>query len=131
MRFREYRAEDKPALEAMYRAQGFAYEFPDIDDSRLWITRMVLVDDEDKPLQAVLGRLTSEAFFIFDPKVASPVTQMRRFVSLQEAACESGRRAGVDSVHCWLPPEVKETFGPQLERLGWLEYEWATFARSL
>jgi hypothetical protein len=132
MQLRDYRPSDRPALEAMFRAQGYEYVLPDISDEKLFITRLILVDEHDKPVQAVLGRLTSEAYFLEDPKSAGPVIRMRRFLALEEAACDRGRRAGLDSVHVWLPPEVETTkFGSQLERLNWKEFTWRTFCKEL
>ena len=114
----------------MLRAQGYEYTLPELDYSPLFITRLVL-EDEGKPVQALFGRLTSEAYFLEDPESSTPQTRMRRFLFLHHAACDIARSAGIDSVHVWLPPQIKEKFGPQLERLGWNEYVWPTYAKHL
>src|SRR5271163_3470737 len=112
MRYREYKPEDRPALEAMHAAQGFDYEFPDVDDPRhLWITRMVITNESGRPTQAILGKLTSEAFYIEDSNAHSIETRVRRFLTLQHIAENDGKQAGMDSVHIWLPPELEKTFG--------------------
>jgi len=130
MTIRGYQAEDKEALEQMHRKQGFAYSLPDLDDPSLWISRDVLLDGAGKPAQAILGRLTAEAYFL-DSGEASAHVRIRRFLALHRRACERGKAAGMDSVHVWLPPEIKETFGRQLEKLGWVEYVWPTYMKAL
>src|SRR5208282_2663447 len=131
MRYREYQASDRPILEEMQRAQGYDYKLPPLNDRKLWITRMVILDEKGVPCQAILGRLTSEAFYLDFPDAMSPVARMRRFLSLHQLAASEGRAAGMDSVHVWLPPEIKDKFGGQLERLGWVEYTWPTFVKHL
>jgi len=88
-------------------------------------------NEEGKAVQALLGRLTSEAYFLEEPSSASPSVRMRRFLALHSRACEEGREAGVDSVHAWLPPEVSEKFGSQLCKLGWTQYTWPVFMKRL
>jgi len=129
-RIRPYRKEDEAALRAMHAAQGLDYELPDVDHP-LFFSRTVLVNEKDEPIRAVLGRLTSEAFFLEYPDQGSEFTRMREFLKLQEAACADGRARGIDSVHVWLPPEMKYTFGAQLCRVGWEHHTWLSFARRL
>jgi hypothetical protein len=126
---RPYQPSDKPAIEEMFRAQGFDYGLPD-PDGPLFIVRMVL-EENGKPVQALLGRLTSEAYLLFDPNAASPVTHMRRFLGLHQKACEAAQKAGIDSVNVWLPPKVSKLFGGQLERLGWKNYIWPSYMRKI
>lgn len=131
MNVRDYQQSDFPALQAMHTAQGFEYQLPDLSDSGLWITRKVMTEDGGRPVGAILGRLTSEAFYLDNPKVTSPAMRMRRFLALHEVAASEGKKAGVDSVHVWLPPEVEKKFGNQLARLGWVQFTWPTFVKSL
>jgi len=130
MNLREYQAKDKPFLEQMHRFQGFDYELPELDAPNLWVTRMVLTDAEDQPVSAILGRITSEAYFL-DYPTSPNLERMRNFVALHELACEVGRRSGIDSTHVWLPPEVEKSFGEQLEKLGWEKFMWASYMKSL
>ena len=64
MNVRDYQQSDFPALQAMHTAQGFEYQLPDLSDSGLWITRRVMTEDGRRPVGAILGRLTSEAFYL-------------------------------------------------------------------
>jgi hypothetical protein len=130
MVLRDYKDSDRAALEQMKQEQGHNYTLPSLSDSKLWISRKVLADDNDIPIQALLGRLTSEAYFLFHP-TENGMMVMRRFLSLHEACCDAGRAAGLDSVHCWLPPDVDLKFGSQLQRLGWINYIWPTYCKSL
>lgn len=131
MELRDYIPEDAAALKEMHKAQGFDYELPNLDNPLLWITRKVLVNGDGKPVQALLGRLTSEAYFLEGRPEENHVKRLRNFLLLEDSAREAGRRAGLDSVHVWLPEEIQKTFGNQLERLGWKQYLWASYARQL
>lgn len=130
MLIRDFIASDEAALCKMHAEQGFGYQLPDLLDPRLWITQKVLVDGNDNPQKAILGRLTSEVFFLDFPE-QNEFTRMRRFLSLYEAACEEGRRCGMDSIHAWIPPALEEKFGNRLERLGWTKYTWPVYMRRL
>lgn len=131
MELRDFRDEDSEWLKRMHHEQGYDYSLPSLSDPRLWIVRKVLADDNGKPVQAVLGRLTSEAYFLESPSDASPTVRFRRFLLMHNAAIEAGRAAGVDSVHIWLPKEIEGKFGKQLKRLGWKNYLWPSYALNL
>jgi hypothetical protein len=47
MRIRNYTAADIVALRRLHAAQGFGYPFPDLD-SPLFVTKLVIEDDEDE-----------------------------------------------------------------------------------
>ena len=47
MRVRSYRGEDLEALRAIHAAQGFGYEFPELENP-LFLTKLVLVDQNEK-----------------------------------------------------------------------------------
>lgn len=131
MIIRDFQPSDEMSLRRMHAAQGYGYELPDLLDPRLWIVQKVLEDKEGKPVKAILGRLTSEAMFLDYPGTENDFTRMRRFMVLQDVACEEGRRMGMDSVHVWLPPELKAQFGERLERMGWIQFTWPSFMRRL
>lgn len=131
MKIRNYRNEDAPALKAMLAAQRFDYELPDLTDPKsLFITRLV-IEKDSKPVAAVLGRLTSEAYFLENPESGTDIERARRFLILHGRAIQMGREAGIDSIHVWLPPEVQKKFGPQLESLGWEQFTWPVYERRI
>jgi len=131
MVYRDYMPSDRPALLAMKEAQGFQYDLPDLDDPRLWISRKVLVNQFGRPIAAILGQLTSEAFLLDSQTDAGPYKRMRRILSLYELACEEARSCGMETTHAWLAPDIKDKFGDQLMRLGWREHTWASFSKAL
>lgn len=131
MELRDFREEDSDALQQMHREQGYDYSLPSLTDPRLWIVRKVLTDNDGRPIQAVLGRLTSEAYFLESSTESTPATRLRRFLLMHDAALQAGRAAGVDSVHVWLPTEIEGKFGNQLQRLGWKQYLWPSYAREI
>jgi hypothetical protein len=131
MRYREYQSSDLPAILSMHRAQGFEYELPRMDDPKLWLSRMVILNESGRPCQSILGRLTSEWYYLDDPEAFSPAARMRRFLTLQEIAVSESKHAGMDTAHVWIPPQVQDKFGPQLERLGWQQFTWPTFVRQI
>ena len=129
---REYEPRDAAILRAMHAADAFDYVLPD-PENPLWITRQVLEVD-GRGVMAVLGRLTSEAYLLEDPaerERSSPVSRMRRILSLAHVAEIDARSRGIDSAHAWLAPEIAEKFGPQLERMGWLPAKWAAYVKEL
>ena len=130
MIIRDFIPSDEMSLRRMHAAQGFGYELPDLLDPRLWITQKILADKNGNPEKAILGRLTSETFFLDFPG-ENEFTRMRRFLSLYESACEDGRRCGMDSIHAWIPPELETKFGDRLERMGWTKYTWPVYMRKL
>lgn len=128
---RDYEPSDYPFLVSMYRAQGFDYDLPDINDPRLWISRKVMVNPAGRPVAAAMGQITSEAFLLEDPNDANAYKRMRRIVSLYEVACEEARLCGMQTTHAWLAPEIADQFGDQLKRLGWKQHLWPSFSKEI
>ena len=83
-----------------------------------------------QPEMAILLRLTSEAYFLFDRDAGTAKERWEKFLLVHEAARVTAERAGIDDVQCWLPPEVPKGFERRLKRLGWCPNEWRCFWRS-
>lgn len=129
MMVRDYCRGDRAALDAMHAAKNLACRMPDLDDPRLWITRKVMVDDQDRPQCAVALRFSSEGFYWSVPNGALPFTRMKRFLTLQEVAYNAGKNVGLDCVGALIPPDLESTYGVQLERLGWMRLTWPSYMR--
>ena len=72
MLIREYRESDLTALRRMHASQGFDYPFPDLSDP-IFISKLVVEDDDGRPVMASLARLTCEMYLLVD-READPTT---------------------------------------------------------
>jgi hypothetical protein len=124
------RPDDLYALEELHRAQGFAYEMPDLADPLYFIK---LVDEENgKIVTAGIAHLTAEIFFLADTRTGTPRQRFARFLAMEKAGSEAAyRQGGLSDIHAWLPPEIAKPFGRRLLKLGWKRPLWASFAKEL
>jgi len=129
MNVRPYNDADLAALCAMHAAQGFGYDFPDLDNP-LFLVREVL-EDEGRPRMAALLRLTAEAYLLADPADGTPRQRFAWLTSLHEAACSSAAQRGLADVQAFVPPRVARSFGRRLARLGWRHDPWTCYTRKI
>jgi hypothetical protein len=149
MHIREYTAADLESLRRLHSAQGMPYQFPDLTNP-LFLTKLVI--ERDSPdansrelrerdssspeladreiVGAILLRLTSEAYFLLDPRAGTPRDRWQALLMLHEAARSDAARRGLDDAHAWLPPQVANAFGRRLSCLGWFREPWPSFSRS-
>ena len=71
MLVRPYEPKDLQALKAMHAAQGFDYPFPDLDDP-IFLSKLVVEDDQGRAVMASLLRLTAEAYLLLDSRAGRP-----------------------------------------------------------
>jgi len=62
---REYTPADLDALRRMHASQGFDYPFPDLSDP-IFISKLIVEDDDGRPVMASLARLTCEMYLLMD-----------------------------------------------------------------
>ena len=65
MLVREYTPADLDALRRMHASQGFDYAFPDLADP-IFISKLVVEDDDGRAVMASLARLTCEMYLLID-----------------------------------------------------------------
>jgi hypothetical protein len=130
MLIREYNEGDLDALRRMHAAQGFGYPFPDLANP-LFISKLVLEDDNGAPAMAVLLRLTAETFLLHDPRAGTPRDRWQRFLVLHEATRRNAAARGLDDAQAFVPPPVARAFGRRLQRLGWRRDPWPCFCRNV
>jgi hypothetical protein len=131
MTIRLYRPEDCAELERMHQAQGFEYEFPNIDADPLYFLKMV-TEKDGKIVNAAVAHLTAEMYFLADPHAGKPQERFSNFVALHESFCEVAyRQGGLSDLHAWIPPQVARPFGRRLKRLGWKRPLWTSYAKEL
>lgn len=128
---RELRPDDIPALRALHEQQGFDYPFPDLSQPQ-FVQILVAVDDEDRPVQALMARETLELYMLGDSGWRTPKW---RFATLQKLGYAMHLKLlgmGYRDVHAWLPPQVERAFGKRLVKsFGWVKSRWSCFAREL
>jgi len=66
MLIREYTPADLDALRRIHARQGFDYAFPNLDDP-LFVSKLIVEDDEGRAVMASLARLTCEIYLLVDP----------------------------------------------------------------
>lgn len=119
MQIREYKESDLEQLKAIHARQGFDYPFPDLSNP-LFVSRLLLSQNDGKILGAALLRLTSEAYLLLDPNEGSPRDRWQSLVTLHFATHRDAWRRGLEDVHAWLPPQIATRFGRRLQCLGWI-----------
>lgn len=131
MLVREYTASDLNALRRMHAAQAFEYPFPDLADP-IFVSKLVVEDNNSHPVMASLARLTCEIYLLADPEAGNPRDRFSRLLALHAAGeCDLLAR-GLDDAHAWLPPRIAKRFGRRLESLGWLRDDtWTPYCRPL
>jgi hypothetical protein len=128
MKIRHYKTSDEAALRAMYAAQGFEYEFPDLSDP-LMETTLVVTDDDGKILAAVAAERLVQLYFLCGP-TDHPATKLAIIRSLHQHMADALRAKGYHSAEAFLPPEIAETFGGRLERTFRWVRNWPSWTRS-
>jgi len=131
MRVRLYADGDLEALKRMHGLQGFEYPFPDISDP-IFVSKLVLEDEERRPVMASLARLTCEIYLLLDPATGTPQQRYARLLTLHKAGETDLLARGLDDAHAWLPPMVAKRFGRRLAALGWIRDDtWTPYCRQL
>ena len=66
MLIRQYTPADLDALRRIHARQGFDYAFPDLADP-IFVSKLVVEDDDGRAVMASLARLTCEMYLLADP----------------------------------------------------------------
>lgn len=126
---RELRDSDIPILRDIYKRRGLSECFPDLNDP-LFLTKVVMTDEQDVPRLAAAVRLEGNVYTFVDPDWGRPEWRWEGFQFLHEQACEIASRKGLDSITCQVPPTL-ERFGKRLMSLGWDKALWPTYGRRI
>ena len=120
--------EDLGTIARFHEAMGMGYEFPDWGP--LYAIQRVAVSADGRAIAAAAVKLTGEAFLWLDP-AASNVVKAAALVELGTQCSQASSALGLEDVSCWVPPEIEPSFGPVLERLGWLRSPWQSWTKPL
>jgi hypothetical protein len=131
MKIREYTSSDLEVLRMIHVKQSFDYNFPDLENP-LFVSKLVLEDEEGGIAMAALARLTCEIYLLTDPICSSPRERLENLITLHLAAQHDLTRRGLEDAHAWLPPKIARRFGRRLTELGWTrDDKWTPFSIRL
>jgi hypothetical protein len=154
MLVREYTEADLDALRRMHARQGFDYAFPNLADP-IFVSKLVVEDDDGHAVMASLARLTCEMYLLVDrdpaggpdrcrnpqgagatgnrrPGESRPRGRYAQLLALHRAGERDLLARGLDDAHAWLPPPIARHFGRRLESLGWIRDDaWTPYCRRL
>jgi hypothetical protein len=135
-RIRFYKPKDLERLKEIHRKQGFGYDFPQLEPGTgedrkpvhdTYVSKIILADENDRPMGAMIGRKTTEVFLILDPECGSPAERWKHIQALYGASTLDGWRLGFTDAHCWIPPEIERGYGRRLRTLGFNKQAWASY----
>ena len=126
---RNYLSSDEPKLRAVFKAQGFEYDWPNLN-SPLFLSKLVL-EERNFPVMAIASRLTTEEYLLVDKDWGTPAMRWRAFLQLHEAVCSDLYAKGLEDCYCWIPPQIEKPFGRRLFKLGWARNKWSAFNLQL
>jgi len=109
---REYKESDLDALRRMHASQGFDYLFPDLSDA-IFISKLVVEDDDGRPVMASLARLTCEMYLLVDREGENdhePRAQV-------EAQGFSPAKNDAPQARSTLPEAVAEAVAPKRQKI--------------
>lgn len=98
MLIRAYTEADLEALRAMHARQGFDYKFPDLADP-IFLSKLVLADNANRPVMASLARLTCEIYLLADPAAGTPRERYARLLALHCAMERDLAARGLQDAH--------------------------------
>jgi hypothetical protein len=138
---REYTEADLDALRRMHARQGFDYTFPNLADP-IFVSKLVVEDDDGRVVMASLARLTCEMYLLVDrgeqregncrAAESDPRERYERLLALHRAGERDLLARGLDDAHAWLPPTIARSFGRRLQSLGWIRDDaWTPYCRRL
>lgn len=113
MHIRQFTDDDLPVLKRMHSRQGFDYAFPDVSDP-IFVSKLVLEDDDSRIAMASLARLTCEMYLIVDRSLGTAQDRLLRMTALHQAGERDLISRRLDDAHAWLPLGISRRFGKRL-----------------
>jgi hypothetical protein len=123
MLVREYTPADLDALRRMHARQGFDYAFPDIADP-IFVSKLVVEDDDGRAVMASLARLTCEMYLLVDREDGSSLSS--RGPSLTEGSLFGGG-IGAPDTRGEIPRCARNDKPETRSRAGKVRARWAQF----
>ncbi len=128
-KIRKYTKTDFPAVIKLFGDQPFVYNFPDESE---FVDIQLVVDDKDE-LQMVLGsRKVIEYYLLVNPQTEmNPFLKWNYIQELIKLSWIKLAKAGYKQVFCFLPPEIFQSFGKRLLKIGAKIYEWPVLGGNI
>jgi hypothetical protein len=101
MEVRDYRPEDKEALETIHKAQGIDYTFPDLDHPLFFVKKVIL--SNGKLVGALVLKICAETFLLLDGQ-QKPQDKFAEMQHLQRSVLSEAYLNGLDEIHAAIPP---------------------------
>jgi len=112
---RDFKKADRQLLEGIYRASGFDYEFPDLDDP-LFIIKKVM--DDGNVHQGIAVKIEATVYLWVSAKWGTPQERWERLQELIEVTKKEAWEKGLDTLTCVIPPELEKRFAKRLRQIG-------------
>lgn len=128
---RDLETADEGRLREIHADSGLSYEFPKLA-SPLFIVKKVIIDDEQgRPVMAAAVKLIAEAQILCDPEWLTPAFRLKAFELLHEEMRRALKEKGIDEVVAFVPPQ-KKSFARRLCRFfGWAKPNFECYSRSI
>ena len=123
---REYRESDLERLKELHRKQGFAYPFPELNDPVFAVG--AVAEQNGEAQMAAFLKIHGEAYLFLDPSQGPPEERWKTLLEIHAAVRRQAEELGLDSVTCWIPPNLEKSFAKRLRKLGWAKDEWAAYS---
>jgi len=131
MNVREYTPFDLSWLLELHKTSAYEYEMPDLS-SPSFVVKKVLISEDGSISMGAFLRKTTEAFLICDPSWRTPRWRLEGLRCLHDVVQRDAEAKGIESVHCWIPPEIEARFRNRLEDFGWRkERPWPVYSRNV
>jgi hypothetical protein len=124
---RPYTESDLARLQQLHEAQGFSYQFPDLDKPE-FVSKTVIENGETIEA-ALLLRKTLETYLLM-PKMTRK-EGLGRILIFEREILPLLKAMGFTDLHAWLPPEIDKRFGKLLVHLGWQKQLWPAYSREV
>lgn len=113
MEVRDYRPEDKAELEAIHKAQGIDYEFPDLEHPLFFVKKVIVIDGKIR--SALVLKICAETFLLLEQR-QDPHEKFAEMEILQRSVLSEAYAKGLDEIHAAVPDIG---FDKRLLQLGW------------
>lgn len=125
---RPYTEADLEEIKTLHKEQGLDYELP----TEL-LPASAVIEENGKITHALLLRMTSEAYWLFDPKTQTRRQRLGRMLMLRKEVSFVAKQIGLEDVHAWLPPQMSENkcMNATLLKIGWERMLWQPYRYPL
>ena len=127
---RPYTASDFDALKRIHATSGLPPAcFPEVND-KLFVVKVV-AEENGEVVQAAMVKLIGEGYVLVDHRFSTPEKRWDVLQSLIIRGLNDAANQGLDSMSCWLPPEMERAFATRLRSLSFEKSPWPSYSALL